>query len=60
MDTLAFWQDDADQSPDEFYYIKLISDAEKTKIIMLDTEEVRTSSDTAKRLLAILREQLIR
>ncbi|RKZ97535.1 MAG: hypothetical protein DRQ46_04700 [Gammaproteobacteria bacterium] len=58
LDTLAFWQDDVDQSPEDYYYIKLISDAENTKIVILDTEEVRTSSDTAKRLLALMQEQL--
>ena len=58
MDTLAFWQDDVDQSPEEYYYIKLISDAEKTKMVILDAEEVRTSSDSAKRLLGLMKEQL--
>jgi len=58
LDTLAFWQDDIDQTPEEFYNIKLISDAEETKIIILDAEKVRSSSDTAKRLLVLLQEQL--
>lgn len=58
LDTLAFWRDDEDVSPEEFYYIKLISDAQETKIIILDTEEVRMSSDTAKRLLSLMQEQL--
>ncbi|NQY26328.1 MAG: outer membrane protein assembly factor BamC [Piscirickettsiaceae bacterium] len=58
LDSLAFWRDDEDISPEEFYYIKLISDAEETKIIILDTEEVRISTDTAKRLLSLMQEQL--
>lgn len=58
LSSLAFWKDDAEISPEEFYYIKLISDAEKTKIVVLDAEEVRTSSDTAKRLLVLMQEQL--
>ena len=48
------------QVPEEFYYIKLISDADDTKIIILDAEEVRTSNDTAKRLLGLIQEQLAR
>lgn len=57
---LAFWKDDEEKAPDEYYYIKLISDAEKTKMIILDAEETRTSSDTAKRLLGLMQEQLSR
>jgi outer membrane protein assembly factor BamC len=58
MDGVAFWRDDVEQSPEEYYYIKLISDAENTNIVILDAEEVRTSSDTARRLLALMQEQL--
>lgn len=58
LSKLAFWRDDEEKAPHEYYYIKLISDAEKTKMIILDTEETRTSSDTAKRLLSLMQEQL--
>jgi len=58
VDDIAAWQDDVDSSPEEYYYIKLISDAENTNVTILDAEEVRTSSDTAKRLLALMQEQL--
>lgn len=58
LSSLAFWRDEEDKAPEEYYYIKLISDAEKTKIIILDVEEVRTSSPTAKRLLGLMQEQL--
>ena len=58
LSSLAFWKDDAEKAPKEFYYIKLISDAAKTKIVILDAEQVRTSSDTAKRLLTLMQEQL--
>lgn len=58
FDKLEFWKDDAEKAPEEFYYIKLISDAENTKMVILDTEEVRISTDTAKRLLALMQEQL--
>jgi len=58
LSKLAFWRDDVDTSPEEFYYIKLISDAAKTKIVILDAKEVRTSSETAKRLLTLIQEQL--
>lgn len=58
LSSLAFWRDDVEKTPDEFYYIKLISDADKTKIVILDAKEVRTSSDTAQRLLTLMQEQL--
>tara|TARA_R110002049_G_scaffold295239_5_gene482447 strand:- start:70 stop:1098 length:1029 start_codon:yes stop_codon:yes gene_type:complete len=58
LSKLAFWKDDVEKTPDEFYYIKLISDAAKTKIVILDAKEVRTSSETAKRLLTLMQEQL--
>lgn len=58
LSTLAFWKDDVEKSPEEFYYIKLISDADKTKIVILDAEEVRISTDTAQRLLTLMQEQL--
>lgn len=58
LSKLAFWKDDEDKAPEEYYYIKLISDAERTKMIILDAKEVRTSSDTAKRLLSLMQEQL--
>ncbi|HDY85160.1 hypothetical protein LCGC14_0627340 [marine sediment metagenome] len=55
---LAFWKDDVEKSPKEFYYIKLISDADKTKVVVLDAKEKRTSSETAVRLLTLMQEQL--
>jgi outer membrane protein assembly factor BamC len=58
IDKLSFWEDEVDQAPEEFYFIKLISDADNTKIIILDTEETRISTDTAKRLLGLMQEQL--
>jgi len=58
LSKLAFWKDDAEKTPEEFYNIKLISDAANTKIIILDAEGTRTSSETAKRLLSLLQEQL--
>ncbi|PHS68981.1 MAG: hypothetical protein COB23_07635 [Methylophaga sp.] len=58
LSALLFWQDDEDKAPEEFYYIKLISDAVNTKIVILDTEKTRISTDTAKRLLSLMQEQL--
>jgi len=57
---LAFWKDDEDKAPDEYYNIKLISDAQDTKLVILDADSVRSSSDTAKHLLSLLQEQLIK
>ncbi len=58
LSSLAFWKDDVEKSPQEFYYIKLISDADKTKVVVLDAKQARTSSDTAIRLLTLMQEQL--
>lgn len=57
---LAFWQDDMDRMPELFYYIKLISDGDETKVIMLDIDQVRTSSPSARRLLRLIQEELAR
>ena len=40
LSKLAFWKDDVEKTPGEFYYIKLISDAAKTKIVILDAEHL--------------------
>lgn len=58
LDKLAFWRDDAEKTPEEYYYIKLISDAENTRIVILDAEQVRSGDDTARRLLDLIQEQL--
>jgi outer membrane protein assembly factor BamC len=58
IDKLSFWEDEVDQAPEEFYFIKLISEADNTKITILDPEETRISTDTAKRLLGLMQEQL--
>ena len=55
---MAFWKDDDEVAPEEYYYIKLVSDASDTSITVLDSEQVRTSSETAKRLLGLIQEQL--
>jgi outer membrane protein assembly factor BamC len=47
-----------EEKPEEYYYIKLISEASDTRVVVLDAEEKRTSSDTAKRLLNLIQEQL--
>ena len=58
LSRMAFWRDDAEKTPEEYYYIKLISDAESTKIIMLDAEGDRTITAVANRLLILIQEQL--
>ncbi len=55
---LAFWRDDVDNNPEEFSYVKLISDAAETRIVILDVDEKIDSSERASRLLQLLREQL--
>ena len=58
LSSLAFWRDDIDKMPEQFYNIKLISDASDTKIIIQDAEGVRSTTDTAERLLTLFQEQL--
>ena len=58
LDKLMFWRDDSQVMPQVFYHIKLISAADKTKIIILDAEKTRSNSDTAKKLLVLMQEQL--
>ncbi|EMR14336.1 outer membrane NlpB-like protein [Methylophaga lonarensis MPL] len=58
LSRMAFWRSAAEVAPEEYYYIRLISDASDTRIIILDAEERRTNSDTARRLLDLLQEQL--
>jgi len=60
LSKLAFWKGDEEKAPEEYYYIKMVSDAANTKVMILDAEEVRTSSDTAKRLLSLIQEQLVK
>lgn len=55
---LAFWRDEVEEAPEEYYYIRLSSEAEQTRITVLDAEEVRSNTDTAKRLLGLIQEQL--
>jgi outer membrane protein assembly factor BamC len=46
------------KKPNEYYYIKLLSDADQTRVMVLDSNEVRTSDESAKRLLDLIQEQL--
>jgi outer membrane protein assembly factor BamC len=57
---LAFWQDEMDKTPELFYYIKLVTDEDDTKVIILDIDQVRTSSPSARRLLRLIQEELVR
>ncbi|HIC47272.1 MAG TPA: hypothetical protein EYO95_11110, partial [Methylophaga sp.] len=58
LSKLAFWRDDVEKKPNEYYYIKLLSDADQTRVMVLDSNEVRTSDESAKRLLDLIQEQL--
>lgn len=55
---LAFWRDEVEEKPEEYYYIKLIPEASDTRVVVLNAEQERTSDDTAKRLLNLIQEQL--
>ncbi len=55
---LAFWRDDVDNNPEEFSYVKLISAAAETRIVILDADEKVDGSERASRLLQLLKEQL--
>lgn len=56
--SIAFWRDEVEEKPEEYYYIKLIPEAADTRVVVLDAEQNRTASDTAKRLLNLIQEQL--
>ena len=58
LSSMAFWQSDEEREPENYYFIKLIEDAADTKIVVLDVDQVRTSSATARRLLAFIQEEL--
>ena len=58
LDKLMFWKDDAEVTPEVFYHIKLISEADDTKMIILDAKKERLNSATAKKLLVLMQEQL--
>ncbi len=60
LSSLAFWQDEMDKTPELFYYIKLITDEDDTKVIIKDIDQVRTSSASARRLLRLIQEELVR
>ena len=57
---LAFWQDAMDKAPDMFFYIKLVTDLNEIKVIILDIDQVRTSSATARRMLRLIQDRLDR
>lgn len=58
LSKLAFWDTLGDQDEQGRYQIKLISDGAVTRVIILDAEGRRDESETAKRLLSLLGEQL--
>ncbi len=60
LSKLAFWQDEMDIAPEMFFYIKLVTDIDETKVIILDIDQVRTSLPSAKRLLRLIQEELAR
>jgi uncharacterized protein related to proFAR isomerase len=43
-----------------FFYIKLVTDMNETKVIILDIDQVRTSSPTARRMLRLIQDRLDR
>jgi outer membrane protein assembly factor BamC len=55
---LAFWEKAANQSEESRYQIKLISEGAVTHVVVLDAHGQRDDSETAKRLLSLLGEQL--
>lgn len=57
-DKMAFWKDDVDTVPEEFLYLKLVADDEKTRLLVLDAEQQKMSSRTSETLLQFFKEQL--
>lgn len=60
MTKLAFWQNREEQAPEEYYYLKLIEVENETKVIILDVDQVRTSTETARRILSLVQEHLVK
>jgi outer membrane protein assembly factor BamC len=58
LSKLAFWKNITDESEQSRYQIKLISDGAATRVVILDVEGRRDESETARRLLSLLGEQL--
>jgi outer membrane protein assembly factor BamC len=58
LSKLAFWEHTADKIEQSRYQIKLISDGAATRVVILDVEGRRDESETARRLLSLLGEQL--
>lgn len=56
---LAFWQSREDIAPQEFFYVQLLEVEDETKIIIKDIDQVRTSSETARRILSLIQEKLV-
>ncbi len=60
LGNLAFWRSAEDKAPQEFYYIQLLEDNADTKVIVLDVNQIRTSSETARRILELIQEKLVK
>lgn len=58
LSKLAFWSDDDDIDKETQYQVRLQENGESTRITIQDNKGVRNSSETAKRILGLLHEQI--
>ncbi len=58
LSKLAFWSDDNDIDKETQYQVRLHESGEATRVTIQDNNGVRSNSDTAKRILGLLHEQI--
>ncbi len=58
LSKLAFWSDDDDIDKETQYQVRLQASDESTRITIQDNQGVRSNSETAKRILGLLHEQI--
>jgi len=58
LSKLAFWSDDDDIDKETQYQVRLHETGDATRVTIQDNKGVQSNSDTAKRILALLHEQI--
>ena len=58
LSKLAFWSDDDDIDKETQYQVRLHESGEATRVTIQDNKGVQSNSDTAKRILGLLHEQI--
>ena len=58
LSKLVFWGDDDDIDKETQYQVRLHESGEATRVTIQDTKGVQSNSETAKRILSLLHEQI--